>query len=68
MLSSFNFNLGIMMVLDGPEERGGAEMDFRWGDPRGCHFPLVPLKVLSLPYMAILYAIMWLGKFQTIAL
>lgn len=51
------------MIMDGPEERGGAEIDFRWGDPRVCHFPLIPLKVLPLPYMALLYGVMWLGKF-----
>lgn len=49
------------MLVDGAEERGGAEVDLRWGDPHSCHFPLLPLPTLTLPYMAAIYGIMWFG-------
>lgn len=50
-------------MSDVPEERGGSELDIKWGEPRDCHFPLFNfLKPLSLPYMGLLYGIMWLGK------
>lgn len=55
--------LGLLMMLDLPEERGGAEIDLRWGESDDCHFPLFPiLKPLSFPYMGLLYAFMWLGN------
>lgn len=51
------------MMLDLPEERGGSEIDLRWGESRDCHFPLFSaVKPLSYPYMSLLYGVMWLGK------
>ncbi|XP_053686802.1 vitamin K-dependent gamma-carboxylase [Sabethes cyaneus] len=53
---------GLMMLIDIPEERGGGDLDFRWGDPKGCTFPLLHgMKRLSYPKMGIVYLIMWLG-------
>lgn len=52
------------MMMDLPEERGGADIDLRWGESSYCHFPLFSfLKVPSYPYMALLYCVMWFGKF-----
>lgn len=51
------------MLLDIPDERGGANLEQRWGNPRECKFPLLPwLKPLSVQYMGILYALMYFGK------
>ena len=51
------------MALDIPEERGLSEVDVRWGDPLACHFPLLPfLNPPSLPWMCMLYLLMWIGK------
>lgn len=51
------------MLIDIPEERAGADIDVRWGDPEECHFPLFAfLEPISFPYMALLYCIMWFGK------
>lgn len=51
------------MLVDLAEERGGSDIDLRWGEPKDCHFPLFPiLKPFSYPYMALLYGIMWLGR------
>ncbi|XP_038210572.1 vitamin K-dependent gamma-carboxylase [Zerene cesonia] len=53
---------GICMLLDIPDERGGAVMPTRWGDPKTCHFPLLPfVTAVSLPYMALVYSVLWLG-------
>ncbi|GLG93989.1 Vitamin K-dependent gamma-carboxylase [Gryllus bimaculatus] len=53
---------GFLMVLDIPEERGLADIDVKWGDPRFCHFPLFNFLVpLPLPWMGIVYLVMWLG-------
>ncbi|CAH0626825.1 unnamed protein product [Chrysodeixis includens] len=53
---------GLAMLFDIPDERGGAIMDKRWGDPGVCHFPLFPfLKSVGMPYMAVVYAALWLG-------
>ncbi|XP_059052353.1 vitamin K-dependent gamma-carboxylase [Achroia grisella] len=53
---------GVAMLFDIPDERGGAIMDERWGDPLTCHFPLIPfIRAVSMPYMALVYAAMWLG-------
>lgn len=55
---------GLMMLLDIPDERSGADLDYRWGEPRDCRFPLFSfLKPFSLPKMGLIYAVMWLGKF-----
>lgn len=51
------------MLFDIPDERGGASMVKRWGDPTTCHFPLLPiLQPVRMPYMALVYATLWLGK------
>ncbi|XP_060801297.1 vitamin K-dependent gamma-carboxylase isoform X1 [Amyelois transitella] len=53
---------GLAMLFDIPDERGGADLERRWGDPLTCHFPLFPfLRALPMPYMAIVYACLWLG-------
>ncbi|XP_053602208.1 vitamin K-dependent gamma-carboxylase [Plodia interpunctella] len=53
---------GLAMLFDIPDERGGAALGRRWGDPRTCHFPLFPfLQAMPMPYMAIVYACLWLG-------
>ncbi|XP_030757480.1 vitamin K-dependent gamma-carboxylase-like isoform X1 [Sitophilus oryzae] len=50
------------MSIDVFEERGGSEIDLRWGNPQDCHFPLFPsLEPLSYPLMCWLYGVMWLG-------
>ncbi|OXU20747.1 hypothetical protein TSAR_007390 [Trichomalopsis sarcophagae] len=55
---------GLCMVLDVVEERGLAIIDLKWGDPNGCHFPLIHgLRPLELPWMIVLYSVMWLGAF-----
>lgn len=51
------------MLLDLSEERGGADIDTRWGDPKDCHFPL--FSSLTNPgYVKIsfVYLLMWLGR------
>lgn len=51
------------MLFDIPDERGGATMADRWGDPKLCHFPLVPfIRAIPMPYMALVYAALWMGK------
>ncbi|XP_044750429.1 vitamin K-dependent gamma-carboxylase [Coccinella septempunctata] len=53
---------GLLMMLDLPEERGGADISIRYGNPQICHFPLMDfIKPLNYEYMSILYGIMWLG-------
>lgn len=52
------------MVCDILDERGGAVLDYKWGEPNTCHFPLFSfMKPLNLEYMALIYAIMWFGKY-----
>ncbi|KAJ8947432.1 hypothetical protein NQ318_009638 [Aromia moschata] len=31
--------LRLLMLVDLPEERGGSDIDIRWGNPNDCHFP-----------------------------
>lgn len=51
------------MVCDIFEERGGAVLDYKWGEPNVCRFPLFSiLKPFDLKYMALVYGIMWIGK------
>ncbi|XP_050342403.1 vitamin K-dependent gamma-carboxylase [Nymphalis io] len=53
---------GLAMLFDIPDERGGAVMEKRWGDPMICHFPLVPIvKAIPMPFMTLVYAALWLG-------
>lgn len=55
---------GFCMVIDIIEERGFADIDIKWGDPWDCHFPLIHgMKAPSLPWMIVIYTIMWTGAF-----
>lgn len=50
-------------MIDIAEERGGADLDIRWGNEKHCHFPLFfDMKAPSYSYIALLYGVMWLGK------
>ncbi|CAH2232616.1 jg14809 [Pararge aegeria aegeria] len=50
------------MLFDIPDERGGAMMEQRWGNPLMCHFPLIPIiRAVPMPYMALVYAALWFG-------
>ncbi|KAJ8913553.1 hypothetical protein NQ315_017104 [Exocentrus adspersus] len=61
-LGVVRFLFGLLMLVDLPEERGGSDIDLRWGDPRDCHFPLFPiLKNPGFPCMCLLYLAMWFG-------
>ena len=52
------------MVIDIVHERGFSDIDKKWGDPRICRFPLIHGMVPpTLPWMVILYSIMWFGAF-----
>lgn len=56
-------SLGVLMMMDILHERGFAEADHRFGDPKRCHFPLFTwLKPLAFQWMCLLYLFMWLGK------
>ncbi|XP_063701219.1 vitamin K-dependent gamma-carboxylase [Culicoides brevitarsis] len=53
---------GLCMLIDIPDERGGGELDLKWGEPRDCRFPLFPfLAPLNLAKMAIVYGVMYCG-------
>ncbi|KAI4498557.1 hypothetical protein M0802_006263 [Mischocyttarus mexicanus] len=55
---------GLCMIVDVVEERGLADIDIKWGDPWDCHFPLIHrMTPLTLPWMIVIYGIMWLGAF-----
>lgn len=55
--------VGLSMMFDIPDERGGSIIDKRWGDPNICHFPLIPfITAIPMPYMAVIYAMLWIGK------
>lgn len=50
------------MCIDIAEERGGSQMDTRFGEPQHCHFPLFNgISAFSLPVMGCIYLLMWLG-------
>ncbi|XP_058065324.1 vitamin K-dependent gamma-carboxylase [Anopheles bellator] len=53
---------GLAMLIDIPEERGGGDLDLRWGEPRDCRFPLIhSMEPPTLPRMGLVYGLMWLG-------
>uniref|UniRef100_A0A182IV97 HTTM-like domain-containing protein n=1 Tax=Anopheles atroparvus TaxID=41427 RepID=A0A182IV97_ANOAO len=53
---------GLAMLIDIPEERGGGDLDLRWGEPRDCRFPLIhSMQPPALPRMGLIYGLMWLG-------
>ncbi|XP_060517290.1 vitamin K-dependent gamma-carboxylase isoform X2 [Cylas formicarius] len=61
-LGVIRFLFGLLMAIDIAEERGGADIDLRWGNPQICHFPLIPiLKPMPFAYMSLVYAVMWIG-------
>ncbi|KAG0410330.1 hypothetical protein HPB47_012554 [Ixodes persulcatus] len=56
--------IGAIMILDQPEERGLAFIDERWGDPKECRFPLFNfLKPLPLHGMYFIHIVMLAGAF-----
>uniref|UniRef100_A0A1A9W7G3 HTTM-like domain-containing protein n=1 Tax=Glossina brevipalpis TaxID=37001 RepID=A0A1A9W7G3_9MUSC len=61
-LAIFRMLYGLIMLIDLAEERGGGQMDIRFGEPLKCHFPLFKgLKQFSFPTMGCIYMIMWFG-------
>lgn len=57
------------MLFDIPDERGGATMEKRWGDPDSCHFPLFTfIQAVRMPYMTLVYAALWLGNISLLIL
>lgn len=67
--NTLSLHLGIAMLFDIPDERGGAALAARWGDPSTCRFPLLPfLQPLPMPHMAVVYAALWLGMFKNVTL
>lgn len=50
------------MLIDLAEERGGSQLDVRYGEPLKCHFPLIHgMPVFRLPIMGCLYLSMLIG-------
>ena len=61
-LALFRILFGILMLIDIPNERGMADADIEYGDKFQCSFPLFSfVKPLSMQFMVILYALMFLG-------
>ncbi|XP_037948076.1 vitamin K-dependent gamma-carboxylase [Teleopsis dalmanni] len=61
-LAAFRIFYGAAMLIDLAEERGGAQLDVRFGEPQHCHFPLFNfISAASLPIMGCLYILMFLG-------
>ncbi|CAH1954165.1 unnamed protein product [Acanthoscelides obtectus] len=61
-LGIIRFLFGFLMLCDLPEERGGSDIDIRWGNPKDCHFPLFPVMVIpAYPWMCLIYLMMWVG-------
>ncbi|XP_063379414.1 vitamin K-dependent gamma-carboxylase [Cydia fagiglandana] len=58
----FFYFLGLAMLFDIPDERGGAHLNKRWGDPKMCHFPLFDfVPGVPMPYMSFVYTALWIG-------
>nr|CAH7738498.1 unnamed protein product [Callosobruchus chinensis] len=59
----FNWrNNRFLMLCDLPEERGGSDIDIRWGNPKDCHFPLFPIMIIpTYPWMCLMYFVMSVG-------
>nr|XP_014092739.1 vitamin K-dependent gamma-carboxylase [Bactrocera oleae] len=65
-LGVFRMLYGLAMCIDIAEERGGSQMDTRFGEPRHCHFPLFNgISAFPLPVMGCIYLLMWLGALGT---
>lgn len=61
-LGIFRILFGILMMVDIPQERGMANVHFRWEDPTLCYFPLFNwLKPLSVDWMYVVYLVMFLA-------
>ncbi|XP_017100434.2 vitamin K-dependent gamma-carboxylase [Drosophila bipectinata] len=61
-LGVFRMLYGAAMLIDIAEERGGGQLDVRFGEPLHCHFPLINgMRALDYPLMGCVYLCMWLG-------
>ncbi|XP_017863468.1 PREDICTED: vitamin K-dependent gamma-carboxylase [Drosophila arizonae] len=61
-LGVFRMLYGAAMLIDIAEERGGGQLDVRFGEPHHCHFPLFNgIHALDYPLMGCVYLAMWLG-------
>ncbi|XP_032310725.1 vitamin K-dependent gamma-carboxylase [Drosophila ananassae] len=61
-LGIFRMLYGAAMLIDIAEERGGGQLDVRFGEPLHCHFPLINgMRALDYPLMGCVYLCMWLG-------
>ncbi|KAG5894578.1 hypothetical protein JTB14_021558 [Gonioctena quinquepunctata] len=61
-LGIIRFLFGLLMLIDLSEERGGSDIDIRWGDPKDCHFPLFPILTNpGFPCICLAYFAMCLG-------
>ncbi|XP_060652296.1 vitamin K-dependent gamma-carboxylase [Drosophila nasuta] len=61
-LGVFRMLYGASMLIDIAEERGGGQLDVRFGEPQHCHFPLFNgMRALEYPLMGCVYLCMWLG-------
>ena len=61
-LGVFRMLYGAAMLIDIAEERGGGQLDVRFGEPHHCHFPLFNgMNALDYPLMGCVYLGMWLG-------
>ncbi|KAH8342391.1 hypothetical protein KR059_004709 [Drosophila kikkawai] len=61
-LGIFRMLYGAAMLIDIAEERGGGQLDVRFGEPHHCHFPLFSgMRALPYPWMGCAYLCMWLG-------
>ncbi|XP_063591445.1 vitamin K-dependent gamma-carboxylase-like [Penaeus indicus] len=60
-LAATRIMFGVLMALDVLQERGMSVADVKWGDSSKCRFPLLEvLHPLPLPYMVVLYAVMFI--------
>ncbi|EDV97067.1 vitamin K-dependent gamma-carboxylase [Drosophila grimshawi] len=61
-LGVFRMLFGAAMLIDIAEERGGGQLDVRFGEPQHCHFPLFnQIEAMEYPMMGCLYLGVWLG-------
>lgn len=61
-LGVFRMLFGAAMLIDIAEERGGGQLDVRYGEPQHCHFPLFNgMQALDYPLMGCVYLCMWFG-------
>lgn len=61
-LGVFRMLFGAAMLIDVAEERGGGQLDVRYGEPQHCHFPLFNgMQALDYPLMGCVYLCLWFG-------